>query len=1076
MNKVKTLLLAMPLALVGFNTEATADDYYPNRAFAYDYTGDGNIDGYLIDNDNDGNREADTSVGAYTANYSHITIYPGAVLTTAQYESISSHDNIYNVAGLTPPAGSVVDPVDTAVWEYDNWGPYTNAPAADQALYTGSEHSILEFSRSTTCTLTVNGDADTPAPTCGGSPAETVLTGQYWKFQVRDSNGIAHIYENADRSTALNAAIEAAVDADEDSLSDSLQSIADDHWFLTYDEETNQFINAVTEMGLGTESNEWINDLIPAFITKYGADDPADTAAWSFTSSNETVEGGTEYTTPRTFTSSWSNYTPSTGPSDQLSVEQTRSRNYTVPKTTTTTGTATCVVTVEGDTDDVAPTCSASIEDADKGSCTVSGSTYTCALSEDFPLTLNQTRTIDNPDYVDVPDTTSWSDWVEGAEVGGALNYSDWTVEADSTLPADISKETRNAITSVVNRTDTRTCTTVTQNGILDNPGPNCEGESTQTVEVSSASNSPETRYAYNGEYYDTLPEANAAKEGFTDDTHQATADDIWYVGYNSETDRFENLITSGSTNANGLNVSTQLNNWATEIALYFQWSDWDNEGSPTWVNDDEYSHESITKQIEMQAQTRECEITVAAYANHGLTVPADVCGEGETTQTVATGNVRYNYAGNHFDTLAEAEASKANAETDTAVWSAWSEAVETGGETQDSVVNETLDWVAVSDDTLAEGVTKEQQETTYTVTTTAVISTLTRECEVTVNLGADEPAPTCSGDTTEVTEVTPESTEAGASTFEYRYFYNGVLQESLEAANTAKEEADAAALAAAEAADAAAEAAEEAPIKEAVAEEASTEEAEAAADEAARVAAEEAEAARVAAEAAEAEHQRKLAERNPGNWTVSETRTETVSVTVKGRTLSQDAVFTTKTRDITNGYGDVVDTETKKIASGDVDQIRAQLIAKLNAELRQAARTLESRIENGLKSIELTSDFGGEFTTHLQINNGGVAFSKKFTIKDNYIVEPKVGFFGIGKNYKGVSASADVAAKFNKHLSAGVNTGTHFTAKGDINGFEAVKVKGQTDLSAFVQYNRDIFSARIDTTGKITAGVAIPF
>ena len=267
------------------------------------------------------------------------------------------------------------DPADTAV--YSAWGEWTPASTTDTSVMTFSQ------SRMRTCDVKINGNADSPAATCSGSASET--------RSFTNTNYVAS--DSADIAT-WNAWGEWTPASTTDT---SVMTFSQSR-IRTCDVKINGNADspAVTCSGSASETRSFTN-------TNYVASDPADIAAWT----------------------DWTAWTPATAASNVAQIIQTRSRI--------------CNVKVNANKDVPAPTCSGSNTD---------------------------TRTIDNTAYnpgnTDTIDIATWNTWGE------------WT-------PAN------NTDTSVISieQTRTRTCN-VAVNGIKDNPAPTCSGETSQTRDVTN--------------------------------------------------------------------------------------------------------------------------------------------------------------------------------------------------------------------------------------------------------------------------------------------------------------------------------------------------------------------------------------------------------------------------------------------------------------------------------------------------------------------------------------------------------------------------------------------------------------
>ena len=279
---------------------------------------------------------------------------------------------------LTGCGGSTAtDPADTATW--NAWSEWTPASTTDTSVMTFSQ------SRMRTCDVKINGNADSPAATCSGSASETRSFTNTNYVATSDPADIA-TWNDWTAWTPATAASNVA------------QIIQTRSRICNVKVNDIEDVPAPTCSGSNTDTRTIDN-------TAYdpGNTDTADIATWT----------------------DWTAWTPATAASNVAQIIQTRSRI--------------CNVKVNASKDVPAPTCSGSNTD---------------------------TRTIDNTDYnpgnTDTIDIATWNTWGE------------WT-------PAN------NTDTSVITieQTRTRTCN-VAVNGIKDNPAPTCSGETSQTRDVTN--------------------------------------------------------------------------------------------------------------------------------------------------------------------------------------------------------------------------------------------------------------------------------------------------------------------------------------------------------------------------------------------------------------------------------------------------------------------------------------------------------------------------------------------------------------------------------------------------------------
>ena len=167
---------------------------------------------------------------------------------------------------------------------------------------------------------------------------------------------------------------------------------------------------------------------------------------------------------------------------------------------------------------------------------------------------------------------------------------------------------------------------------------------------------------------------------------------------------------------------------------------------------------------------------------------------------------------------------------------------------------------------------------------------------------------------------------------------------------------------------------------------------------------------------------------------------------------------------------------------SSDVADAQSQLDADLRAELLQAERKLENTIyKDVVEGNQITGTFDssiGEFDVKLNVDSGGVAISKQLDFDINgeisSRVKPEIGFFGLGKDYRGVQGSLDAKLSMIKKgllIETGVNTGTHYAASGDQDGFKNIKVSDKENAYGYVGLTLNEFSVSVDTEDRVKTG-----
>ena len=227
------------------------------------------------------------------------------------------------------------------------------------------------------------------------------------------------------------------------------------------------------------------------------------------------------------------------------------------------------------------------------------------------------------------------------------------------------------------------------------------------------------------------------------------------------------------------------------------------------------------------------------------------------------------------------------------------------------------------------------------------------------------------------------------------------------------------------------------------------------------------------------------------GDWKAVTVDQETVTVTVKGKPYNQTVDIQQQERTVTvytvtyrNG---VESSRTVKERSketrqmdNDLSAVEAQLMAKALQELRVAQAALERGIINDLNGIEMVGETPSGLKIFLMLDAGGVGVAKDYRIGEHLVVTPRGDIFGLGKDYTGVALSAEAKYELDqvrRGFSVGLDTGKHFRAIGDVDGFKSVRAEGRSsDAAAFVEYNEQIgengkASMRLDHNGNTQFG-----
>ena len=345
----------------------------------------------------------------------------------------------------------------------------------------------------------------------------------------------------------------------------------------------------------------------------------------------------------------------------------------------------TCEVIVNGDTDNPAPTCEGGASNGD-----------------------SQTRTIVNPLSAEA-DTAAWSAWTP----------------------------TNNADTSIVMITQNRTCEVIV-NGDADNPAPTCEGgasngdSQTRTIVNPLATNPTNPTDTATWSAWSPTNNVNTS-------VLMITQTRICEISLNGVAD-VPAPTCEGDSSIGDTETRSIVNPSAADTAA---WSAW----SPT---------NNVNTSVLMITQTRICEISINGVAD----VPAPTCdASGNTSQTQTVVNP-----------LA----------ADTATWSAWSPTnnvdtsvlmitqtriceISLNGDADvpaptcegDSSIG-TTETRSIVNPSAADTATWSAWSPTNNVNTSVLMITQTRICEISLNGVADVPAPTCdaSGDTSQTQTV----------------------------------------------------------------------------------------------------------------------------------------------------------------------------------------------------------------------------------------------------------------------------------------------------------------------------------
>ena len=360
---------------------------------------------------------------------------------------------------------------DTATW--NAWSDWTPANNADSRVVT------ITQTRERQCDVTINGNADDPAPSCSGSANETrtivnplsptadTATWSDWSAwtPAASSTDTSIITITQTRSRNCIVTINGSIDSPAVTCSGSNVEIrtvnnpqaADTAIWNAWSDWT-PANNTDTSIVTITQTRER-----QCGVTINGnADDPAPSCSGS-TNETRTIVNPLS---PTADIATWSQWTPvNNANTSVMSITQTRK----------------CVVTVIGSIDVPTPNCIGSTSQTQTqiianplAADTAAWSAWLPAYSTDTSvINIIQTRICEvsvigaADDQTPSCDGTSTTQTVANPLAADTATWSQWT-------PAN------NSNTSVMTMTQTRNCI-VTVNGIIDNPEPNCNGSTSQT-------------------------------------------------------------------------------------------------------------------------------------------------------------------------------------------------------------------------------------------------------------------------------------------------------------------------------------------------------------------------------------------------------------------------------------------------------------------------------------------------------------------------------------------------------------------------------------------------------------------
>ena len=470
--------------------------------------------------------------------------------------------SIFITIVLTSCGGSTTatNPPDAANWSA--WSQWTPASNTDTSVTT------INQTRTRSCAVTVNGDADSPAPTCSGSSSETrsitntayidpdpadTATWSVWSQWTPANNTDTSVIDLVQsRMRTCDVKVNGTADSPAPTCSGSANQIQS---------QTRTIVNPLSkEADTATWSawSQWspanntdtsVIDLVQSRMRTCDvkvngtADSPAPTCSGSanqIQSQTRTIVNPLSKEADTATWSAWSQWSPANNTDTSvINIVQTRTR--------------TCIVTIFGTmTDDPAPTCGASSGNA----------------------TQSETRSFVNPLATNPADTATWSAW----------------------------SPTNNVDTSVLMITQTRICE-ISVNGDADVPAPTCEGD--------SSIGTTETRSIVNPSAADTATwSAWSPTNNVDTSVLMITQTRICEISVNGVAD-VPAPTCEGDSSIGATETRSVANPSAADTAT---WSAW----SPT---------NNVDTSVLMITQTRICEISLNGVAD----VPAPTC-EGDSS------------------------------------------------------------------------------------------------------------------------------------------------------------------------------------------------------------------------------------------------------------------------------------------------------------------------------------------------------------------------------------------------------------------------------------------------------------
>ena len=372
---------------------------------------------------------------------------------------------------IANPSATATDPADTATW--NAWSDWTPANNTDTSIVT------ITQTRERQCGVTINGNADDPAPSCSGSANETrtianplsptadTATWSDWSAwtPAASSTDTSIITITQTRSRNCIVTINGSIDSPAVTCSGSNVEIRTVNNPLAADTAT---WNAWSDWTPANNTDTSVVTIAQIRERQCGvtingnADDPAPSCSGS-TNETRTIVNPLS---PTADIATWSQWTPvNNANTSVMSITQTRK----------------CVVTVIGSIDVPAPNCIGSTSQTQTqiianplAADTAAWSAWLPAYSTDTSvINIIQTRICEvsvigaADDQAPSCDGTSTTQTVANPLAADTATWSQWT-------------PVNNSNTSVMTITQTRNCI-VTVNGIIDNPEPNCNGSTSQT-------------------------------------------------------------------------------------------------------------------------------------------------------------------------------------------------------------------------------------------------------------------------------------------------------------------------------------------------------------------------------------------------------------------------------------------------------------------------------------------------------------------------------------------------------------------------------------------------------------------